>query len=172
MNALAATAATLALDIELAAIQQGLENVVSAPGRMQSYFLPNGAHIINDAYNANPFSLQAAINTLAAFSGTKIMILGDMKELGKEAEQMHQAAGNKIRAAGIDYLFTFGNLSALTADAFGINAKHFTEYKALVAALQTHLSHDVTILVKGSRSMRMERIIAEIIPDLQLEKAH
>ncbi len=172
MNALAATAATLALDVHLTAIKQGLEQVASAPGRMQSYFLPSGTHIINDTYNANPFSSQAAVNTLAAFSGTKIMVLGDMKELGENAEQHHHTAGEKIRAAGIDYLFTLGHLSALTADAFGINAKHFTEYKELVTALQPHLTNDVTILVKGSRSMRMERIIAEIIPDAHLEPAH
>ncbi len=172
MNALAATAATLALDIDLVAIKQGLEHVASAPGRMQSYVLPHGTHIINDTYNANPFSLQAAINTLAAFSGTKIMVLGDMKELGTNAEQLHQTSGDKIRTAGIDYLFTLGNLSAHTTDAFGINAKHFTEYKELAAALQPHLTQDVTILIKGSRSMRMERILTEIMPDTHLEQAH
>jgi UDP-N-acetylmuramoyl-tripeptide--D-alanyl-D-alanine ligase len=172
MNALAATAATLALDIDLAAIKQGLEQVASAPGRMQSYSLPSGTHVINDTYNANPFSLQAAINTLAAFSGTKIMVLGDMKELGTHAEQLHQTSGDKIRTAGIDYLFTLGNLSALTTDAFGVNAKHFTEYKALAAALQPHLTKDVTVLIKGSRSMRMERILTEIMPDAHLEQTH
>lgn len=172
MNALAATAATLALDIDLSAIKQGLEQVASAPGRMQSYFLSNGTHIINDSYNANPFSLQAAIHTLAAFSGTKIMVLGDMKELGTHAEQLHQTSGDKIRAAGIDHLFTFGQLSAHAADAFGINAKHFTEYKELAAALQPHLTQEVTVLIKGSRSMRMERILSEIMPDTHLEQAH
>ncbi len=172
LNALAATAATLALDIDLAAIKQGLENVASAPGRMQSYVLPSGTHIINDTYNANPFSLQAAMNTLATFSGTKIMVLGDMKELGANAEQLHQTSGEKIRAAGIDFLFTLGHLSAHTTDAFGVNAKHFTEYKELATALQPHLSKDVTVLIKGSRSMRMERILAEIMPDTHLEPAH
>jgi UDP-N-acetylmuramoyl-tripeptide--D-alanyl-D-alanine ligase len=172
MNALAATAATLALNIDLTTIKQGLEQVASAPGRMQSYFLASGTHIINDAYNANPFSLQAAINTLAVFPNIKILVLGDMKELGTEAEQLHQIAGEKIRAAGIDYLFTFGKLSALAADTFGINAKHFTEHTELATALQPHLTNNVTILIKGSRSMRMERIIAEIIPDAQLEQAH
>ncbi len=172
MNALAATAATMALGIDLAAIKQGLEQVAPAPGRMQSYFLPSGTRIINDAYNANPFSLQAAIHTLASFTGTKIMVLGDMKELGDNAEQMHQTSGEKIRAAGIDFLFTFGNLSAKSSDAFGVNAKHFTDYKALAAALQPYLTKDVTVLVKGSRSMRMERIIGEILPDVHLESAH
>ncbi len=173
MNALAATAATLALNIDLTAIKQGLEQVASAPGRMQSYFLANGAHIINDTYNANPFSLQAAVNTLSAFAGTKIMVLGDMKELGADAEQLHYVAGEKMRNAGIDYLFTLGNLSALTTDAFGVPAKHFTDYKALAAALQPYLlEQNVTVLVKGSRSMRMERIITEIMPDAHLESAH
>lgn len=172
MNALAAAAATIALDIDLAAIKQGLEQVISAPGRMQSYYLANGTHIINDCYNANPFSLQAAIHTLASFPGTKIMVLGDMKELGQDAEQLHQTCGDKIRAAGIDHLFTFGNLSERATDAFGVNAKHFTEYKALATALQPHLTQDVTVLIKGSRSMRMERILSEIMPDAHLEQAH
>lgn len=172
MNALAATAATIALNIDLTAIKQGLEQVASAPGRMQSCFLANGARIINDAYNANPFSLQAAVNTLSAFAGTKIMVLGDMKELGADAEQLHYVAGEKMRNAGIDYLFTLGNLSAHTTDAFGAPAKHFTDYKALATALHPYLTQDVTVLVKGSRSMHMERILAEIMPDAHLESAH
>lgn len=172
MNALAATAATLALDIDLPTIRQGLEQVEPAPGRMQEYTLASGTRIIHDAYNANPFSLQAAITTLAAFSGTKIAVLGDMKELGSNAKQLHQLAGEKIRAAGIDHLFTLGDLSAAATAGFGQPAQHFTEYQQLVTALQPYLTKDVTILVKGSRSMRMERIIAEIVPNAHLEQAH
>jgi UDP-N-acetylmuramoyl-tripeptide--D-alanyl-D-alanine ligase len=172
MNALAATAAALALNIELADIKAGLENVKPAPGRMRQYELANQVKVIDDTYNANPFSLQAAVNTLAAFSGTRILVVGDMKELGENAEEIHFTMGQKIRAAGIDYLFTFGNLSAATTKGFGQNAQHFTERDLLIQTLLPYLKNDVTVLVKGSRSMQMEKIIAGIIPKTQLEHAH
>ena len=172
MNALAATAATLALNIELAAIKKGLENVHPAQGRMQQYTLSNGTRVIDDTYNANPISLQAAVNTLATLTGEKIIVLGDMKELGPDAKQIHFSAGEKIRAAGIHHLFTLGDMSAAATDAFGKNAQHFTNREELIAALQSHLKSGVTILIKGSRSMRMEKIVAGIIPEEQLDHAH
>ncbi len=162
MNALAATAATLAIQIDLETIKKGLEQVAPAPGRMQESFLPGGTRVINDTYNANPFSLQAAITTLAAFPGTRILVLGDMKELGADEKKLHYQAGEKIRAAGIQYLFTLGELSKAASEAFGEGAEHFTEYNTLVSALQPHLTPDNTLLIKGSRSMRMERIINTI----------
>ena len=114
----------------------------------------------------------AAIATLATYSGKRILILGDMKELGCDEKQIHFHSGEKIRAAGIDYLFTFGNLSAATTAAFGKNAKHFTDQNALLIALQPYLDNHTTILVKGSRSMKMEKIVAGIIPESLLEKTH
>ncbi|HSW68773.1 MAG TPA: UDP-N-acetylmuramoyl-tripeptide--D-alanyl-D-alanine ligase [Gammaproteobacteria bacterium] len=171
-NALAATAAAIAANVSLAAIKTGLENVLPAPGRMRQYVLPNNIKIIDDTYNANPFSLQAAVNTLATFPNTKILVLGDMKELGPEEKQLHFLSGEKIRAAGIHYLFTLGNLSKAATQAFGKNAQHFTEHKELVAALLPFLKKDVTVLVKGSRSMQMEKIAAGIIPVEQLDPTH
>jgi len=171
-NALAATACAIAANVDLAAVKIGLENVKPAPGRMRQYALANHVNVIDDTYNANPFSLQAAVNTLAAFAGTKILVLGDMKELGPDAKQLHFTAGEKIRAAGIHYLFTFGQLSAATSEAFGANAQHFTERSQLIAALLPYLKKDVTVLVKGSRSMQMEKITAGIIPAEQLDHAH
>lgn len=172
MNALAATAAAIALKMDLTAIKQGLESVAPAPGRMREYILANGTRIIDDTYNANPFSLQAAINTLANFSGTKIMVLGDMKELGPDAKQIHFNCGEKIRAAKIDYLFTLGDLSQQTSEAFGTHAQHFTEHDALFNALQPFLKNGINLLVKGSRSMKMEKIINKIIPENQNQHAH
>jgi len=172
MNALAATAAALAVGIDLTAIKNGLESVHAAPGRMWQYKLENGACVIDDTYNANPFSLQAAVNTLAALSGKKILVLGDMKELGVNETQWHYDVGQQIRQAGIQYLFTFGKLSAETTKAFGQDAQHFAEREKLVAALQPYLQQDTTILVKGSRSMQMEKIVASIIPKSQLQHAH
>lgn len=159
MNALAATAAALAVNINLSFIKKGLENIKPAPGRMQQYLLTSGTRIIDDTYNANPFSLQAAVKTLSHFKGTKILVLGDMKELGEDTAKKHWSAGEKIREAGIDYLFTFGELSKNTSQAFGNNSQHFTDKQKLITALQAHLQKDVTVLIKGSRSMKMEQVL-------------
>ncbi|MBV9576876.1 MAG: UDP-N-acetylmuramoyl-tripeptide--D-alanyl-D-alanine ligase [Gammaproteobacteria bacterium] len=163
LNALAATAAALAIDIPLAAIKAGLESIQPAPGRLQLHTLNNGVKIIDDTYNANPFSLQAAVNTLANFAGKKILVLGDMKELGPEAKSIHQAMAEAIRQAGIDFLFTYGELSATTAQAFGEGAYHFSEQEKLVNALKPFLYNQTTILIKGSRSMKMEKVIAGLM---------
>lgn len=163
LNALAAIAATLVIGIDLQAIKQGLESIQPAPGRLQLHVLPNGVKIIDDTYNANPFSLEAAVKTLATFAGKKILVLGDMKELGNEAKQLHQQAGQDIRQAGIDYLFTYGDLSANSAQAFGEGAYHFNEQEKLVTALKPFLYNQTTILVKGSRSMHMERVVTGLV---------
>lgn len=162
-NAMAAAAAALAIGIDLNAIKAGLENIKPAPGRLQLHILANGVKIIDDTYNANPFSLQAAVATLATFVGKKILVLGDMKELGEDAKALHQHAGKDIRGAGIDYLFTFGELSANTAHAFGEGAYHFSEQEKLVNALRPFLYNQTTILVKGSRSMKMEKVVAGLV---------
>jgi UDP-N-acetylmuramoyl-tripeptide--D-alanyl-D-alanine ligase len=163
LNTLAAAAATLAVGIPLPAIKKGIENISPAPGRLQMRTLENGVNIIDDTYNANPFSLKAAVDTLATFNGKKILVLGDMRELGTDAKSLHHAAGEAIRAAGINYLFTFGDLSANTSLAFGDGAHHFKEQGELVNALKPYLHNQTTVLVKGSRSMRMEKVIASIV---------
>lgn len=170
MNALAATAAVFAIGIDLHTIKKGLENVCPEHGRMEQYQLDNGARIIDDTYNANPFSLQAAVNTLAEFSGKKIIVLGDMKELGPEAKHMHFLSGKKIREANIDMLFTLGDLSLAATEAFGEPAKHFTHQDELFITLKNYLNPDTTILIKGSRSMHMEKIVTRILSEnCQLE---
>lgn len=163
LNALAATASTLAVGIPLEAIKTGLESIQPAPGRLQLHTLHNGVNIIDDTYNANPFSVQAAVSALAAFAGKKILVLGDMKELGPEAKSIHQAMANSIRQAGIDFLFTYGELSAMTSQAFGEGAYHFNEQEKLVSALKPFLYNQTTILIKGSRSMKMENVIAGLM---------
>lgn len=163
LNTLAATAATLALGVKSEAIRAGLENIAPAPGRLQLKRIAQGINIIDDTYNANPFSLEVAINTLVEFVGPKILVLGDMKELGQEAANIHQDAGLNIRKAGIDYLFTYGELSVAASKAFGEGAYHFNEQKKLIDALKPFLRNQITILVKGSRSMRMEHIISGLI---------
>lgn len=163
LNALAAVAAAISINIDMQAIKHGLEKINPAPGRLEPHFLANDVKIIDDTYNANPFSLQAAIDILASFAGKKILVLGDMKELGDEARLFHQVAGEQIRRSGIDYLFTYGELSTNTSAAFGEGAYHFNEQIKLINALRPFLNSQVTILVKGSRSMHMEKIVAGLV---------
>lgn len=172
MNALAATAAAVALDISLTAIKTGLETVHAAPGRLNQHLLPNNVRVIDDTYNANPFSTTAAINALSLFTGKKIMVLGDMRELGVDAKELHATIGTRAQTAGIDYLFTFGDLSAAASTSFGANAQHFTERAALLETLKTHLTSKTTILIKGSRSMHMENIVAGLVPAEDLPVLH
>lgn len=167
MNALAATAVTIALDVSLHSIKQGLENVKPAPGRLQLHVLSNGAKVIDDTYNANPSSMTAAIHTLAEMSGNKILVLGDMKELGTDTKTLHANIGKKALEEGINHLFTFGELTKETSTAFGKNAEHFTDRDQLIGALQNHLIKGNIILVKGSRSMAMEKIIARLLPNYE-----
>jgi UDP-N-acetylmuramoyl-tripeptide--D-alanyl-D-alanine ligase len=166
-NALAATAAALALKIDLNVIKIGLENTRPEYGRLQHHTLNNGVTIIDDTYNANPFSLQAAANLLTTFDGVKVLVLGDMKELGNEATSLHHAAGEMARQAGINHLFTYGELSENAALGFGEGANHFNEQEKLIHALKSFLchatTHATTILVKGSRSMQMEKIVRSLI---------
>jgi UDP-N-acetylmuramoyl-tripeptide--D-alanyl-D-alanine ligase len=165
-NALGAAAAACAIGIELSAIKAGLENTHPEQGRITPHLLSNGVRIIDDTYNANPFSTHAAINTLATFTGKKILVLADMRELGPQELALHKLTGERALAAGIDYLFTYGTLTAETTKAFGKNAMHFTDRGALVTALQPYLQSGTTVLVKGSRSMHMELIVAELLPDV------
>lgn len=163
LNTLAATATAIAADIELSAIKSGLEGIMPAPGRLQLHTLTNGVNIIDDTYNANPFSLQAAVETLSTFKGKKILVLGDMKELGSNEKELHYSAGETIRQAGIDFLFTYGELSTDTAKGFGEGAYHFKEREKLINALIPFLQKNTTILVKGSRSMKMEEVVKELV---------
>lgn len=164
LNALAAAAACLALDIEPDAIAAGLASVQPVAGRLQSLSGIGGAHIIDDTYNANPSSLVAALDTLAAMPGKKLLVLGDMSELGEEADAWHGWAGQAARAAGVMALFAVGNMARLAAESFGEGAHYLTDSQALVRALLPRLRPGVNVLVKGSHCMAMERIVAELLP--------
>ncbi len=172
MNALAATAATLALNIDLAAIKSGLENVKAAPGRMRIHMLENGMRLIDDTYNANPFSTTAAINTLKSFSGRRILVLGEMRELGDNEIEMHTQIGSVAKNANIDFLFTCGKLTENTAKAFGKNAYHFFDQEKLIATLKDYLQPNTTMLIKGSRATQMEKVVAALIPETMKENLH
>lgn len=159
MNALAAAALALALDLSLDAIRRGLEGMQGVAGRLARRAAFNGAQLIDDSYNANPASMRAAIDVLAACPAPRILVVGDMGELGSDATQLHREIGAYARAAGIDALYASGPLSLATAEGFGAGAQHFTDCAALAAALRQVLTVESTVLVKGSRSARMERVV-------------
>ncbi len=167
LNALAATAACVALNIDLNAIKLGLEAIEPARGRLQMHKLAKEVCVIDDTYNANPASLQAAIKVLASFAGNKILILGDMRELGDNASDLHASMGQAIREAGINQLYTYGELSQEISKNFGNNAQHFQDQQHLINAVREQLQPNSTFLIKGSRSMKMENVVAAIKQALQ-----
>ncbi len=161
-NAAAATAAALALGVGLPKIRQGLEAVRPVPGRLNLLRSNAGWTVIDDTYNANPASLYSALQVLAGMQGTPWLVLGDMKELGEGSGKMHREVGEAARAMGVGRLFTTGEMSALTSDAFGEGAEHFENRDELARVLHTSLRPGVICLVKGSRSMGMETIVKAI----------
>ena len=159
MNALAAATCCVSLDIPLDLVRNGLATMQSVAGRLQLKQGMNRSRIIDDTYNANPVSLQAAIRVLAGHKGKRFMVLGDMGELGDTEEQLHIDAGNQAREAGIEALYTLGSLSHYANNAFGKNAQHFESHIALFNVLAEQLDEKTTVLVKGSRFMQMEKIV-------------
>ncbi len=158
-NACAAAAVAHALGIESGMIRSALEGVSPVGGRLQPVRGANGATLFDDTYNANPLSVIAAAEFLAQLSGESWLVLGDMKELGDDAETLHREVGAAARASGVDRLFGLGELSRNTVEGFGENGRWFGSLDALVDELSVTLSDSVNVLVKGSRSMRMERVV-------------
>ena len=157
-NALAATASALGAGATLEAVAEGLGQWRGVKGRLNLRETPQGALLIDDTYNANPDSVRAGIDVLAATPGRKILVLGDMGEIGERSAQYHDEIGGYAKSAGVDALFALGELSALAAKNFGEHGQHFESVDALVDALKTELKPDAAVLVKGSRFMRMERV--------------
>jgi len=158
-NALAAATAALALHVPLATIARGLEGFGGVAGRLQRKQALHGATLIDDTYNANPASMHAALEVLAQASGKRIFVLGDMGELGADAAQFHREIGIAARELGIERLFALGELSAGAVREFGAAAQHFAEIEELYAVLDKELDAQTTVLVKGSRFMKMERVV-------------
>lgn len=156
-NALAAAACALCAGVPLSAIVQGLEAFNPVAGRMQPRKLAGGFQLIDDTYNANPDSVRAAIDVLAQLTGKKVLVLGDMGEVGQNGPAMHAEVGAYARERGIDALLAFGPASAHAAEAFGANARIFDSMDKLNPYLFTLIP--ANILVKGSRSTRMERVV-------------
>jgi UDP-N-acetylmuramoyl-tripeptide--D-alanyl-D-alanine ligase len=159
MNALAAAAAACALDVGHGSIVAGLSGFSGVKGRLQRKPALHGSTFIDDTYNANPDSVKAALAVLAQQPGKKLLVLGDMGELGADAAAMHAQIGLAARAAGVDRLLALGELTKETVGAFGAGAMHFERIQELLAELENALSADTTVLVKGSRFMQMERVV-------------
>ena len=176
-NAAAAAAAALALGVSADAVARGLAAYSGTKGRLQTHACILGATLIDDTYNANPDSVLAAIQVLAARPGLRILVLGDMGELGANAAALHREVGERARAAGIDRLLCLGEMSVNTVQGFGARASrplqaeaggtsalpaaamHFERIEELLAEIECALNPDVTVLVKGSRFMKMERVV-------------
>jgi UDP-N-acetylmuramoyl-tripeptide--D-alanyl-D-alanine ligase len=171
VNAAAATAAALALQIPIDLIRQGLEKMQPVPGRLNLMHTTAGWTVIDDTYNANPASLYSALQVLARMQGKSWLVLGDMKELGENSRKMHVEVGDAARAMGVSRIFATGEMSAATVDAFGEGASHYEDRESLVEALCAELRPGVNCLVKGSRSMGMEMVVAAITHDQGMRQA-
>ncbi len=162
-NALAVIAACLATGVGAAQIIKGLEEFIGVPGRLQMQFSALGALVIDDTYNANPDSVFAAIHVLSERAGRKILVLGDLGELGEFADELHAEVGLKAQQAGIDDLFTLGELTRRSASSFGEGAHHCESVEQIISTLKPQLNRDTTVLVKGSRFMKMERVVEGLL---------
>jgi len=174
-NALAASAAAVALKVPAATIAAGLARFSGVRGRLQAKPGVNGATLIDDTYNANPESVRAAIEVLARAPGEKLLVLGDMGELGADARELHAEIGRAARSLGVDRLYTLGELSAHAAGAFGAGARHFARLEELLAEVEKRLAPGVTALIKGSRFMQMERVVQSFefkVPGSEQESRH
>ena len=162
-NALAAASIAHAFDVPLATIAAGLQHADAVGGRLVRKRTRGGWIVIDDSYNANPGSAAAAIATLVLQPDERWLVLGDMAELGTNAVALHAQIGREARERGVQKLFAVGALSVYAAQAFGAGAQHFADQASLIEALRAQLRAGVTVLVKGSRSSRMERVSAALL---------
>ena len=158
-NACAAAAIAVALGIDITDIKAALESVQPVEGRLRRLAGINGATIYDDSYNANPLSVAAAAEFLASLPGDNLLVLGDMGELGDDEARLHAETGEQVRKAGISRLLATGNLSRNTVEGFGEGASWHAGVDELVERLRAELHADTNVLVKGSRFMRMERVV-------------
>ena len=173
-NALAATTVALAAGLDLGAIQRGLESFSPVNGRMQQHRL-KGVTVIDDTYNANPDSVKAAIDVLASMNSSAWLVLGDMGEVGEQGPEFHQEVGQYAAQKGIQKLFAIGDMSrqavlAYSAEHPNLSGKHYEDLQSLISDLKKSLSdaavnHQPVVLVKGSRFMRMERIVKSLVEE-------
>ena len=170
-NALAAFGCALAVGVERRVIVRGLELFVPVSGRLQKKLGARGTTVIDDSYNANPDSVRAAIDVLAQAAAPRILVLGDMGEVGEQGREFHAEIGAYALERGIDTVLATGEL----ARHLGAATQHFEQLEALQTALDARLANapHATVLVKGSRFMKMERVVAHLLgPDHLQPEAH
>lgn len=158
-NACAAAAVATALGVSPEQIRNAFESIEPVTGRLQPVVGRNGAVMYDDSYNANPESVCAAGDFLATLSGQNWLVLGDMFELGENADQLHFDTGKALADCRVDRLFAIGDLSKHTIKGFGDDGEWFASLADLIASVMADISADVNILIKGSRGMRMERVV-------------
>lgn len=163
MNALAAAGCALGAGFSPTEIARGLAAMRSVSGRLVRREAIQGAQVIDDTYNANPTSLAAALDLLARLPTRRWLVLGDMAELGAESSEWHRKAGEWAREHEVERLFALGPLSLEAVKAFGKGAEHFASHTELTASLASELRADITVLVKGSRSMHMEQVVKALL---------
>ncbi|TFW10180.1 UDP-N-acetylmuramoyl-tripeptide--D-alanyl-D-alanine ligase [Oxalobacteraceae bacterium OM1] len=172
-NALAATACALAAGASLDAVVSGLEAFAPVNGRLQRKTAQRGALVIDDTYNANPDSVRAAIDVLANAPAPRVLVLGDMGEVGNQGPQFHEEVGAYAKARGITKLLLLGELTRHAAHAFGTDATHFADIAPLNATAAELAAANATVLVKGSRFMKMERVVQHLVnPESPAQEAH
>ncbi len=169
-NALAAVAVGLACDISLLEIRDGLESLQPVDGRLRAMRSSQGVVVIDDCYNANPGSVRAAIDMLAACPGQRTLVLGAMLELGANSSALHREVGEYALAAGIERLWGVGPELEVSVNAFGSNGRYFENRAAAVSALPGQFGAGDTVLVKGSRSAGMEQILRALLPALKAQE--
>ncbi len=164
-NALAAIAAAHALEIDIEAMVVGLSELRPVAGRLCPLAGRDGVRIIDDTYNANPESVVAAMGVLAGAPGRRVLLLGDLAELGPDSERLHGELGVEARRSGLDALFTLGDTSSHASAAYGAGATHFSELSGLVNKVREFVRAGDTVLVKGSRGARMERVVSALVDE-------
>ncbi|MGH8174847.1 MAG: glutamate ligase domain-containing protein, partial [Steroidobacter sp.] len=161
-NALGAAAAACAAGAELDDIVAGLAAVKTVAGRLELKPAINGAFVVDDSYNANPSSLKAGLDAFRTFSGARWLVLGEMKELGDSADELHAEVGRYARQAGVERLLAVGERARYAVDAFGEGARWFEDVDALISEARSSLTSGVAVLIKGSRANRLERVAAAL----------
>jgi UDP-N-acetylmuramoyl-tripeptide--D-alanyl-D-alanine ligase len=161
VNALAAAAAAQAIGVGTDDIVAGLAKANAVRGRMDAFAGRNGATVIDDSYNANPASVRGALDYLAGLAGRRILVLGDMAELGEDAETLHAEIGHYARTR-TDRLFAIGSLATRAADAFGAGAERCDSIESLRKQVMSELDTDTTVLIKGSRVMGLDELAAAL----------
>jgi UDP-N-acetylmuramoyl-tripeptide--D-alanyl-D-alanine ligase len=172
-NALGACAVSTAAGATLDDLLNGLAAVRAVAGRLELKPAINGAFLVDDSYNANPSSLKAGLDAFKSFGGARWLVLGDMMELGDSADELHAEVGRYAKQAGIARLFAIGKRSHFAVEAFGRGAQWFSDMDALIAEARSALAPGIAVLIKGSRSNRLERVTNALAANpLKVTDAH